>query len=296
MMKKPVFTGAAVAIITPMNADGTVNFEEFGRIIEDQIAGHTDAIVVCGTTGESATMPDEEHLSVIDYCVKKVNHRIPVIAGTGSNDTAHGIRLTQNAEKLGVDAVLLVTPYYNKTSQQGLITHFTALANATSLPCILYNVPSRTGVNIQPETAYELSKIANINAIKEASGNISQVAKIAHLCGDALNIYSGNDDQIVPLLALGGKGVISVLSNVAPRETHEICQNWFDGNPAASLAMQLKYLPLCEVLFCDVNPIPVKYAMNLLGYKAGSCRLPLVDPNEANKERIRSALTAAGLL
>lgn len=296
MMKKPVFTGAAVAIITPMNADGTVNFEEFGRIIEDQIAGHTDAIVVCGTTGESATMPDEEHLSVIDYCVKKVNHRIPVIAGTGSNDTAHGIRLTQNAEKLGVDAVLLVTPYYNKTSQQGLITHFTALANATSLPCILYNVPSRTGVNIQPETAYELSKIANINAIKEASGNISQVAKIAHLCGDALNIYSGNDDQIVPLLALGGKGVISVLSNVAPRETHEICQNWFDGNPAASLAMQLKYLPLCEALFCDVNPIPVKYAMNLLGYKAGSCRLPLVDPNEANKERIHSILTAAGLL
>ena len=296
MMKKPVFTGAAVAIITPMNADGTVNFEEFGRIIEDQIAGHTDAIVVCGTTGESATMPDEEHLSVIDYCVKKVNHRIPVIAGTGSNDTAHGIRLTQNAEKLGVDAVLLVTPYYNKTSQQGLITHFTALANATSLPCILYNVPSRTGVNIQPETAYELSKIANINAIKEASGNISQVAKIAHLCGDALNIYSGNDDQIVPLLALGGKGVISVLSNVAPRETHEVCQNWFDGNPAASLAMQLKYLPLCEALFCEVNPIPVKYAMNLLGYKAGSCRLPLVDPNEANKERIRGALTAAGLL
>lgn len=296
MMKKPVFTGAAVAIITPMNADGSVNFEEFGRIIEDQIAGHTDAIVVCGTTGESATMPDEEHLSVIDYCVKKVNHRIPVIAGTGSNDTAHGIRLTQNAEKLGVDAVLLVTPYYNKTSQQGLITHFTALANATSLPCILYNVPSRTGVNIQPETAYELSKIANINAIKEASGNISQVAKIAHLCGDTLNIYSGNDDQIVPLLALGGKGVISVLSNVAPRETHEICQNWFDGNPAASLAMQLKYLPLCEALFCDVNPIPVKYAMNLLGYKAGSCRLPLVDPSEASKERIHSALTAAGLL
>ena len=243
MMKKPVFTGAAVAIITPMNADGTVNFEEFGRIIEDQIAGHTDAIVVCGTTGESATMPDAEHLSVIDYCVKKVNHRIPVIAGTGSNDTAHGIRLTQSAEKLGVDAVLLVTPYYNKTSQQGLIQHFTALANATSLPCILYNVPSRTGVNILPETAYELSKLPNINAIKEASGNIAQVAKIAQLCGDALNIYSGNDDQIVPLLALGGKGVISVLSNVAPHETHEICQKWFDGDIAASLAAQLKYLP-----------------------------------------------------
>lgn len=296
MMKKPVFTGAAVAIITPMNADGTVNFEEFGRIIEDQIAGHTDAIVVCGTTGESATMPDAEHLSVIDYCVKKVNHRIPVIAGTGSNDTAHGIHLTQSAEKLGVDAVLLVTPYYNKTSQQGLIQHFTALANATSLPCILYNVPSRTGVNILPETAYELSKIPNINAIKEASGNIAQVAKIAQLCGDALNIYSGNDDQIVPLLALGGKGVISVLSNVAPSETHEICQKWFDGDIAASLAAQLKYLPLCEALFCDVNPIPVKCAMNQLGYQAGSCRLPLVDTSEANQERIRNALHTAGLL
>ena len=296
MMKKPVFTGAAVAIITPMNADGTVNFEEFGRIIEDQIAGHTDAIVVCGTTGESATMPDAEHLSVIDYCVKKVNHRIPVIAGTGSNDTAHGIRLTQSAEKLGVDAVLLVTPYYNKTSQQGLIQHFTALANATSLPCILYNVPSRTGVNILPETAYELYKIPNINAIKEASGNIAQVAKIAQLCGDALNIYSGNDDQIVPLLALGGKGVISVLSNVAPRETHEICQKWFDGDIAASLAAQLKYLPLCEALFCDVNPIPVKFAMNQLGYQAGSCRLPLVDTSKANQERIHNALHTAGLL
>lgn len=296
MMKKPVFTGAAVAIITPMNADGTVNFEEFGRIIEDQIAGHTDAIVVCGTTGESATMPDAEHLSVIDYCVKKVNHRIPVIAGTGSNDTAHGIRLTQSAEKLGVDAVLLVTPYYNKTSQQGLIQHFTALANATSLPCILYNVPSRTGVNILPETAHELSKLPNINAIKEASGNIAQVAKIAQLCGDALNIYSGNDDQIVPLLALGGKGVISVLSNVAPRETHEICQKWFDGDIAASLAAQLKYLPLCEALFCDVNPIPVKCAMNQLGYQAGSCRLPLVDTSKANQERIHNALHTAGLL
>ncbi len=296
MMKKPVFTGAAVAIITPMNADGTVNFEEFGRIIEDQIAGHTDAIVVCGTTGESATMPDAEHLSVIDYCVKKVNHRIPVIAGTGSNDTAHGIHLTQSAEKLGVDAVLLVTPYYNKTSQQGLIQHFTALANATSLPCILYNVPSRTGVNILPETAYALSKIPNINAIKEASGNIAQVAKIAQLCGDALNIYSGNDDQIVPLLALGGKGVISVLSNVAPRETHEICQKWFDGDIAASLAAQLKYLPLCEALFCDVNPIPVKCAMNQLGYQAGSCRLPLVDTSKANQERIHNALHTAGLL
>lgn len=296
MMKKPVFTGAAVAIITSMNADGTVNFEEFGRIIEDQIAGHTDAIVVCGTTGESATMPDAEHLSVIDYCVKKVNHRIPVIAGTGSNDTAHGIRLTQSAEKLGVDAVLLVTPYYNKTSQQGLIQHFTALANATSLPCILYNVPSRTGVNILPETAYELSKLPNINAIKEASGNIAQVAKIAQLCGDSLNIYSGNDDQIVPLLALGGKGVISVLSNVAPHETHEICQKWFDGDIAASLAAQLKYLPLCEALFCDVNPIPVKFAMNQLGYQAGSCRLPLVDTSKANEERIHNALHTAGLL
>lgn len=296
MRKKPVFTGAAVAIITPMYTDGTVNYEEFGRIIEDQIAGHTDAIVVCGTTGESSTMPDEEHLHVIEYCVKKVAHRIPVIAGTGSNDTAHGIQLTQRAEKLGVDAVLLVTPYYNKTSQHGLIAHFSAIANSTNLPCILYNVPSRTGVNIQPETVKELSNLSNINAIKEASGNISQIAKISHLCGDNIIIYSGNDDQIVPILALGGKGVISVLSNIAPHETHEICQNWFNGNLVASLAIQMKYLPLCETLFCDVNPIPVKYAMNLLGYKAGSCRLPLVDPSEETKQRIRDELIAVGLL
>lgn len=295
-MKKPVFTGAAVAIITPMFEDGSVNYEEFGRIIEDQIANHTDAIVVCGTTGESAVMPHEEHVDVIDYCVKKVNHRVPVIAGTGSNDTAYAIELTKASEDLGVDAVLLVTPYYNKTSQAGLIAHFTAIAESTSLPCILYNVPSRTGVNITPETAYKLSKIDNITAIKEASGNISQVARIAELCGDDLIIYSGNDDQIVPLLALGGKGVISVLSNVAPQQAHDICQAWFDGKPDESLALQLKYLSLCNALFCDVNPIPVKHAMNMIGYAAGHCRLPLVDMDEAKQEMLKKELVNAGIL
>ena len=295
-MKKPVFTGAGVAIVTPMNADGSINFEEFGRMIEDQIANQTDAIVVCGTTGEASTMPDEEHLACIEYCVQKVAHRVPVIAGTGSNDTAHGISLTRAAEKLGVDGVLLVTPYYNKTSQTGLIAHFTALANCTSLPVILYNVPSRTGVNILPETAYELSKLPNVNAIKEASGNISQVAKLARLCGDELNIYSGNDDQILALLSLGSKGVISVLSNVAPKQTHDICQAWFDGDVEKARELQFQYLPLCDALFCDVNPIPVKYAMNLQGYQAGICRLPLVDPSDANKAKIKAEMAAAGLI
>lgn len=295
-MKKPVFTGAAVAIITPMYEDGTVNYEEFGRIIEDQIAGGTDAIVVCGTTGESAVMPHQEHVDVIDYCVKKVAHRIPVIAGTGSNDTAYAIELSKAAEDLGVDALLLVTPYYNKTSQAGLVAHFKAVAACTSLPCILYNVPSRTGVNITPETAYELSKVPNINAIKEASGNISQIAKVAQLCGDELIIYSGNDDQIVPILSLGGKGVISVLSNVAPRQAHDICQAWFDGDPVRSMELQLKYLGLCNALFCDVNPIPVKHAMNMLGYKAGSCRLPLVDMDEAKQQMLKNELINAGIL
>lgn len=295
-MKKPVFTGAAVAIITPMFEDGTVNYEEFGRIIEDQIAGGTDAIVVCGTTGESAAMPHQEHVDVIDYCVKKVNHRIPVIAGTGSNDTAYAIELTKAAEQLGADAFLLVTPYYNKTSQAGLIAHFKAIAACTKLPCILYNVPSRTGVNITPETACALSKVENIVAIKEASGNISQIAKVAQLCGDDLAIYSGNDDQIVPILSLGGKGVISVLSNVAPKQAHDICQAWFDGDPAKSMELQLKYLNLCNALFCDVNPIPVKHAMNMLGYKAGHCRLPLIDMDEAKQEMLRKEMVAAGIL
>ena len=295
-MKKPVFTGAAVAIITPMRADGSVDFEELGRIIDDQIDNGTDAIVICGTTGESPTMTDEEHTACIRYAVKKTAGRVPVIAGTGSNDTKYAIWLSRQAQADGADALLLVTPYYNKTSQTGLIAHYTAIADAVDLPCILYNVPSRTGCNLTAASLKQLARHPNINAVKEASGNISQVAEIAAACGEELNIYSGNDDQIVPLLALGGKGVISVLSNVAPRYTHDICAKWFAGDTAGSLAMQLAALPLCKALFADVNPIPVKWAMNRLGWHAGACRLPLVDPDEAVQAQLDSALRAFGLL
>ncbi|WP_308000279.1 4-hydroxy-tetrahydrodipicolinate synthase [uncultured Gemmiger sp.] len=295
-MKKPVFTGAAVAIITPMRADGSVDYEELGRIIDDQIDNGTDAIVICGTTGESPTMTDEEHTACIRYAVKRTAGRVPVIAGTGSNDTKYAIWLSRQAQADGADALLLVTPYYNKTSQAGLIAHYTAIADAVDLPCILYNVPSRTGCNLTPASLAQLAKHPNINAVKEASGNISQVAEIAAACGQELNIYSGNDDQIVPLLALGGKGVISVLSNVAPRYTHDLCAKWFAGDTAGSLAMQLAALPLCKALFADVNPIPVKWAMNRLGWHAGACRLPLVAPDEAVQAQLDSALRAFGLL
>ena len=295
-MKNPVFTGAGVAIITPMYEDGSINFDELGRIIEDQIAHHTDAIIICGTTGECSTMTDEEQLAAIKYTVEVVNHRVPVIAGAGSNDTDHGCALAAKSAECGADALLMVTPYYNKTTQAGLVAHFTAMAEAGGIPVIMYNVPSRTGLNIAPETALELSKHPLINGIKEASGNISQVAKIAQLCGDELNIYSGNDDQVVPLLALGGIGVISVLANVAPRETHDICRLYFEGKHAESLALQLRLLELIEALFCDVNPIPVKEAMNLLGHDAGQCRMPLAPLNAANRERLCTALCAAGFL
>ena len=295
-MKKPVFTGAGVAIITPMYEDGSINFDELGRIIEDQIARHTDAIIICGTTGECSTMTDEEQLAAIKFAVDTVNHRVPVIAGAGSNDTDHGCALAAKSAECGADALLMVTPYYNKTSQAGLVAHFTAMAEAGGIPVILYNVPSRTGLNIAPETALELSKHPLINGIKEASGNISQVAKVAALCGDALNIYSGNDDQVVPLLALGGKGVISVVSNVAPELVHNCCQAFFDGDTAKACALQLEMLPLEEALFCEVNPIPVKYAMNVLGWNAGECRLPLVEPSDAHKEKIEQALQVAGLI
>ena len=295
-MKKPVFTGAAVAIITPMHADGSIDYEEMGHIIDDQIENGTDAIVICGTTGESPTMTDEEHTACIRYAVKKTAGRVPVIAGTGSNDTRYAVWLSRQAQADGADALLLVTPYYNKTSQAGLIAHYTAIADAVDLPCILYNVPSRTGCNLTAASLKQLAKHPNINAVKEASGNISQVAEIAAACREELNIYSGNDDQIVPLLALGGKGVISVLSNVAPRYTHDLCAKWFAGDTAGSLAMQLAALPLCKALFADVNPIPVKWAMNRLGWHAGACRLPLVDPNEAVQAQLDSALRAFGLL
>lgn len=295
-MKKTVFTGAAVAIITPMYPDGSVNYEELAKLVEFQIANGTDAIVACGTTGESSTLGDEEHVQVIKAVVDQVNGRVPVIAGAGSNDTAYAVWLSREASDLGADALLHVTPYYNKASQSGLIRHFNTIADATDLPVILYNVPSRTGVNILPETYRELAKHPNIVAAKEANGNISSVAQTAALCGDDLAIYSGNDDQIVPILSLGGKGVISVLSNVAPAQTHEICQLFFDGKVSESAALQLKLLPLINTLFCDVNPIPVKEAMNMLGYAAGSCRLPLDRLSEAGRSRLAAELKAAGLL
>lgn len=295
-MKNPIFTGAAVAIITPMNADGSVNYEEFAKFIDFQIENGTDAIVVCGTTGESSTLKVVEHNEAIKWCVKYVNHRIPVIAGTGSNSTACAIDISKEACEAGADALLLVTPYYNKTSQRGLIAHYTAIHDATNLPIILYNVPSRTGLNIAPETAYELSKLPRINGIKEASGNLEQVEKIRELCGDELNIWSGNDDQIYDLMERGAKGVISVLSNICPKETHDIAQKYLDGDKAGSKAMMDKYLKLAKAMFVDVNPIPVKEAVGLIGFNAGPCRLPLVEMDENNKAYVKSTMEEYGLL
>ena len=295
-MKKPVFTGAAVAIITPMHQDGSIHYDALRQIIEDQIARGTDAIVICGTTGECSTMTDQEQLATIKFAVDTVAHRVPVIAGAGSNDTAHGCALAAGAAASGADALLMVTPYYNKTSQAGLVAHFTAMAEAGGIPVILYNVPSRTGVNIKPETVKKLSEHQLINGIKEASGNITQVAQIAALCGDEINIYSGNDDQVVPLLSLGGKGVISVVSNIAPTLVHDCCKAWFDGDTAEARRLQLEMLPLSDAMFCDVNPIPVKYAMNLLGWEAGKCRLPLVEPGNAQKAKIEQTMRMHGLL
>ena len=296
MTKKRIFTGAGVAIVTPMNADGSVNYEAMGQLIEQQVTGGTDAIIVCGTTGESSTLTDEEHRRVIQFTVAQVNHRIPVVAGTGSNDTAYCLELSQEAEKMGVDGLLLVTPYYNKCSQKGLIRHYLTVADAVDLPMILYSVSSRTGVNILPETLKELSKHPNIVAVKEASGSISQVAKIRHLCGDDLDVHSGNDDQIVPLLSLGGIGVISVLSNLMPKETHDICQLYFDGKVQESAALQLKLLDLINNLFADVNPIPVKEALNMMGFPAGPCRMPLCEMDDGPREKLRASMAAVGLL
>lgn len=294
-MKKTIFKGAGVAIITPFTDDG-VNYDELGRIIEDQIANGTDAIIITGTTGESSTMSDEEHKEAIRYTVEKVNKRIPVIAGTGSNETSYAIQLSKYAEEVGADGLLLVTPYYNKATQKGLIAHYTAIADAVNIPIILYNVPSRTGVTIQIPTFVELAKHPNIVAVKEASGNLSAVAKIRHAVGDALDIYSGNDDQIVPILSLGGKGVISVLSNVAPKKTHDICQLYFDGKVEESAKLQIELIDLIDALFCEVNPIPVKVAMRMLGYEAGPLRLPLCEMEPAHEEQLRQALKAHGLL
>ena len=295
-MKKTIFTGSCVAIVTPMQEDGSIHYDRLGAMLEEQIAAHTDAVCICGTTGESATMSDEEHIEAIRYTVKKVAGRIPVIAGAGSNHTDYAVFLSKEAKAAGADALLQVTPYYNKTSQQGLIDHFYAIADATDLPLILYNVPSRTGVAIKPETYAQLAKHPNIVAAKEACGDISAIAETFRLCGDQLDIYSGNDDQIVPILALGGKGVISVLANVQPRTAHDICQLFFDGTVREAAQLQLDSLPLIHALFMEVNPIPVKEALNLMGKQAGPLRKPLAPLSEAQRQVLRSALEAAHLL
>lgn len=291
-----VFTGAGVAIVTPMTETGEVNYPKLEEILEYQIANGTDSIIICGTTGEASTLTHEEHLEAIRFTIEKVGGRIPVIAGTGSNCTDTAIYLSTEAEKYGADALLLVTPYYNKATQKGLIAHFTKIANSVKIPVILYNVPGRTGVNITPETAAYLAKnVENIVGIKEASGNISQIAKLAHLVGDSMDLYSGNDDQIVPLLSLGGKGVISVLSNIAPQETHDIVAKFMAGDVKGSCELQLKALPLVDALFCEVNPIPVKTAMNMLGWEVGPLRMPLSPMEEAHMAQLKAEMDAFGI-
>lgn len=290
-MKKPIFTGAGVAIVTPFTGeDLKINFPLFEEIIENQIQNGTDAIVVCGTTGEKSTLVYDEHVEALRVAVETVGKRIPVIAGTGSNDTKHAVMLSNDAEKMGVDGLLMVTPYYNKASQDGLIESYTYIEKRVSTPIILYNVPSRTGVNIKPETYLELSKLPLVNAAKEASGDISALAKSIALCGDNLNFYSGNDDQITAFMALGAKGVISVLSNVAPKLAHDIAQYGLEGNIQKSAELQLEYIDLCNALFCDVNPIPVKAAMCMMGIDVGRCRMPLSPLNSANTELLKSVL------
>jgi 4-hydroxy-tetrahydrodipicolinate synthase len=291
-----IFTGSGVAIITPMNEDESVNYAKLDELLEMQIAEGTDAIIICGTTGESATMTVEEHLDVIRHCIKTVHKRIPVIAGTGSNDTKTAIQLSKEAEEAGADGLLIVTPYYNKATQPGLIRHYTAIAEAVSLPIIMYNVPSRTGVNILPETAAYLAKnVKNIVAIKAASGNLSQIAKLKYLAGDDLDIYSGDDDQTIPICSIGGKGVISVLANVAPRYTHEMVQNYLEGETEKAAKMQIDAIPLISALFCEVNPIPVKEAMNILGYQAGPLRMPMCAMEEAHHALLKQELKNFGL-
>lgn len=292
-----IFTGAGVAIVTPMKENGEVNYEAFAKLIEFQIENKTDAIIVCGTTGEASTLSHEEHLDCIRFCAKQVNGRIPVIAGTGSNCTETAVYLSQEAEKAGVDGLLVVTPYYNKATQNGLYEHFKMIADSVKLPIILYNVPSRTGCNMAPATIVRLCKeVENIVGVKEASGNISQVAKLMSIADGCVDVYSGNDDQIVPLLSLGGKGVISVLSNIAPKQTHDICELYFNGKVEESCKEQLRAIELVDALFCEVNPIPVKKAVNLLGYEAGSLRRPLTEMEDANAAKLEKAMKDYGLL
>ena len=292
-----IFEGAGVALITPMKADGQVNYDKLGELIEEQIAGGTDAIIACGTTGEASTLTHEEHLEVIRYTCQKTAGRIPVVAGTGSNCTETAVYLSQEAEKAGADGVLLVSPYYNKATQNGLIAHFSTVAAAISIPVIRYNIPGRTGVTIQPQTIVTLCKtVDNIVGVKEASANFSNIATLMNLAEGCVDLYSGNDDQIVPILSLGGKGVISVLSNVAPRQTHDICASFFAGDVERSRQMQLEAIPLITELFREVNPIPVKAAMNLMGKDAGPLRMPLTEMEPQNQEKLKKAMMDYGIL
>ena len=295
-MKNTIFTGAGIAIITPMNADGSINYQGLGDLIENQIANGTDAIIICGTTGEASTMTDEEHLECIRFAVEKTAGRIPVIAGTGSNDTRYAIELSKEAEAVGVDGLLLVTPYYNKTTQRGLIAHFTAIADAVHVPIILYNIPGRTGVNMEVATVKKLAEHRNIAAIKEASGNISYAAKLIAACGDNIDVYSGNDDMVVPLVSLGGKGVISVASHVIPKQMHDMVQYCLDNNFAEATKLQIEYLDLINSLFIEVNPIPVKEALNMMGVNVGPCRMPLYEMSDEHKAVLRASLEKHGLI
>lgn len=295
-MKKTIFTGSGVAIVTPMHEDGSVNYAELERLIEFQIAEGTDAIISCGTTGESATLDHEEHCKVLDFTIQHVNHRVPVIAGTGSNDTQYAVQLAQSAEKSGADALLMVTPYYNKTSQSGLVRHFTYVADRVNTPIILYNVPSRTGCNIQPETYLELSKHPNIVATKEANGNVASTIHTMSLCGDDLDVYSGEDDLTLPLMAMGGKGVISVFANVMPKAMHELCAAMLKGDLETARSIQFANTELMKALFMDVNPIPVKEALNLMGYQCGPCRMPLAPLSKAAHEKLVAVMKKYGLV
>ncbi len=294
MSKNTIFTGSGVALVTPFNDKG-VDFDSLAKLIDFQLENDTDALIICGTTGEASTMPDKEHLSVIEFAAKYTAGRVPVIAGAGSNDTHHGVELCKAAEQCGADGLLLVTPYYNKASQKGLIQHYNAMATATKLPVILYNVPGRTGMKIDVATAKELAKTEQIVAIKEASGDIAYTAQIAASCPE-LDIYSGNDDMIVPVMSLGGKGVISVLANVVPKETHDMCQKYLDGDVSGALKLQLEFLDLVKALFIEVNPIPVKTALNLMGMNAGPLRLPLCDMAENTLEVLKQSLAKHGLI
>ncbi|MBO5358748.1 MAG: 4-hydroxy-tetrahydrodipicolinate synthase [Clostridia bacterium] len=295
-MKPKIFTGAATALVTPMNENGSVNYENLRALVKSQITSGIDALVACGTTGEKSTLKYDEHLKVIETVVNAADKKVPVIAGTGSNDTLYTVELCNDAAKLGADAFLMVTPYYNKASQEGLIAHYSYIADRVTKPIILYNVPSRTGVDIKPQTYKELSKHKNIVAVKEASGDLSKVAETVYLCGDDLWVYSGNDDQIVPIMSLGGLGVISVISNILPAAIHNLCQNYWVGNTKIATAAQIKYMGLIKALFCDVNPVPVKTAMNLLGLNVGPCRLPLYPMNENNFYLLKDKLTECNLL